>query len=44
MPVRQDPPVAGWYVDPRTGQRIFYDSNTEKFYTLLAVSISLSVI
>jgi hypothetical protein len=33
MPVQQDPSVSGWYVDPRTGQRVFYDSNTEKFYT-----------
>jgi hypothetical protein len=26
--------TAGWYVDPQTGQRIFYDPNTQKFYTL----------
>lgn len=26
--------AAGWYVDPRTGQRIFYDPNTQEFYTL----------
>lgn len=26
--------AAGWYVDPQTGQRIFYDPNTQKFYTL----------
>ena len=25
---------AGWYVDPVTGQRIFYDPGTEKFYTM----------
>ena len=26
--------TAGWYIDPQTGQRIFYDPNTQKFYTL----------
>ena len=26
--------VPGWYVDPQTGQRIFYDPSSEKFYTL----------
>ena len=32
----EDPPdyAAGWYIDPQTGQRIFYDPNTHKFYTL----------
>jgi len=34
-----DPPeegllLPGWYVDPQTGQRIFYDPNSQKFYTL----------
>ncbi len=31
-----DPPVyvAGWYVDPQTGQRIYYDPKTQNFYTL----------
>ena len=31
-----DPPeyAAGWYIDPQTGQRIFYDPNTQKFYTM----------
>jgi hypothetical protein len=31
-----DPPeyAAGWYVDPQTGQRVFYDPNTQKFYTM----------
>ena len=33
-PVQQDPPVSGWYVDPRTGLRVFYDTNTGKFYTM----------
>jgi hypothetical protein len=26
--------TAGWYIDPQTGQRIFYDPNTQKFYTM----------
>jgi hypothetical protein len=26
--------ASGWYIDPQTGQRIFYDSNTQKFYTM----------
>lgn len=26
--------LPGWYIDPQTGQRIFYDQNSEKFYTL----------
>ncbi len=30
----QDPPVSGWYVDPRTGQRVFYDASAGKFFTL----------
>jgi len=30
----QKPLVAGWYVDPRTGQKIFYDPTTHNFYTL----------
>ena len=32
----EDPPdyAAGWYIDSQTGQRIFYDPNTHKFYTL----------
>jgi hypothetical protein len=29
-----DPVLSGWYVDPRTGQRIFYDSTAGKFFTL----------
>ena len=34
-----DPPeeallVPGWYVDPQTGQRIFYDPDSQKFYTM----------
>ncbi len=27
-------PAPGWYLDPLTGQRIFYDPNTQNFYTL----------
>ncbi len=37
LQVKADPPVAyqtGWYVDPQTGQRIFYDPNNQNFYTL----------
>ena len=30
----QDPTLSGWYVDQRTGQRIFYDSTAGKFFTL----------
>ncbi len=26
--------LPGWYVDPQTGQHIFYDPSSEKFYTL----------
>ena len=26
--------VAGWYVDPNTGQQVFYDPATRNFYTL----------
>lgn len=26
--------AAGWYIDPRTGVRVFYDPNTENFYTM----------
>jgi hypothetical protein len=29
----QEPMVAGWYVDPSTGQKIFYDPSTHNFYT-----------
>ena len=31
-----DPPeyAAGWYVDPRTGMRIYYDPTTQAFYTV----------
>jgi len=31
-----DPPqyAAGWYIDPETGQRIYYDPDTQKFYNL----------
>ncbi|MDD5082380.1 MAG: hypothetical protein PHU08_03305 [Dehalococcoidales bacterium] len=29
-----EPSVAGWYIDPRTGERVFYDPDTHKFYTL----------
>jgi hypothetical protein len=29
----QEPLVAGWYVDPSTGQKIFYDPTTHNFYT-----------
>jgi len=28
----QDPVLSGWYVDPRTGQRVFYDSTAGKFF------------
>jgi len=33
---KADPPVyqAGWYVDLSTGQRIFYDPDTQNFYTM----------
>lgn len=24
----------GWYVDPQTGQRVFFDPNSQKFYTM----------
>jgi len=34
MIAQQDPLVSGWYLDPNTGQRVFYDANTQKFYTL----------
>jgi hypothetical protein len=30
----QDPTLSGWYVDQRTGQRVFYDSTAGKFFTL----------
>ncbi|MEQ4489562.1 MAG: hypothetical protein AAC990_04250 [Dehalococcoides mccartyi] len=30
----QDPAISGWYIDPRTGQRVFYDSTAGKFFTL----------
>jgi len=26
--------AAGWYIDPRTGMRVFYDPNTQNFYTM----------
>ena len=26
--------TAGWYVDPRTGMQVYYDPNTQAFYTL----------
>ena len=31
-----DPPeyAPGWYIDPRTGTRVFYDPNTQAFYTM----------
>ncbi|BCT55324.1 hypothetical protein [Dehalococcoides mccartyi] len=29
-----EPSAAGWYIDPRTGERVFYDSDSHKFYTL----------
>ncbi|MBI4295879.1 MAG: hypothetical protein HY667_02040 [Chloroflexi bacterium] len=31
-----DPPdyAPGWYIDPQTGMRLFYDPNTHNFYTL----------
>jgi hypothetical protein len=32
--VQQEPLVSGWYVDPRTGQRIFFDANARNFYTM----------
>jgi hypothetical protein len=32
--VQQDLLAPGWYIDPRTGQRIFYDPDTRNFYTL----------
>jgi len=28
------PYQAGWYVDPITGQRVYYDPNTQNFYTM----------
>ena len=34
LQVQQEPLVPGWYIDPRTGQRIFYDPDTRNFYTL----------
>lgn len=34
LQVQQEPMVPGWYIDPRTGQRIFYDPNTRNFYTM----------
>ena len=33
-PKFEDPVLSGWYVDPRTGQRVFYDSTAGKFFTL----------
>ncbi len=30
----QEPVVAGWYVDPLTGQRVFFDPAEKKFYTM----------
>jgi hypothetical protein len=30
----ENPPVSGWYLDPATGQRLFYDSGEGKFYTM----------
>ncbi|OBW61898.1 hypothetical protein [Dehalococcoides mccartyi] len=30
----EDPAVSGWYIDSRTGQRVFYDSTAGKFFTL----------
>ncbi len=29
-----EPSAAGWYIDPRTGERVFYDPDSHKFYTL----------
>jgi hypothetical protein len=29
-----DPLAPGWYLDPLTGQRVFYDPNTQNFYTM----------
>ena len=26
--------AAGWYIDPRTGVRVFYDPNSQNFYTM----------
>ena len=35
-PQQADPVTyaAGWYVDPQTGQAVYYDPNTQNFYTL----------
>lgn len=30
----EDPAVSGWYIESRTGQRVFYDSTAGKFFTL----------
>ncbi len=30
----EDPVLAGWYVDPRSGTPVYYDPNTHGFYTL----------
>ncbi|APH12389.1 hypothetical protein ASJ33_04100 [Dehalococcoides mccartyi] len=29
-----EPSAAGWYIDPRTGEHVFYDPDSHKFYTL----------
>ena len=36
LQAKSDPPdyAPGWYVDPQTGMRLFYDPNTHNFYTL----------
>ena len=35
-PQQAEPPVytRGWYVDPQTGQPIYYDPDTQNFYTM----------
>ena len=30
----QEPVAAGWYVDPLSGQRVFFDPAQQKFYTM----------
>ena len=26
--------AAGWYIDPRTGVKVFYEPNSQNFYTM----------
>jgi hypothetical protein len=34
IPPEESPLLPGWYMDRETGQRIFYDPGSEKFYTM----------